>query len=104
VAGKVTKIVKFGAFVEIKPHVEGLVHLSELSDKRVVSAEEAVTIGQAVKAKILGIDKTAKKISLSIAKAKADEERAEYQTYLGGQESIHTTIGDQLGDLFKSLK
>ncbi|MCE5286222.1 MAG: bifunctional 4-hydroxy-3-methylbut-2-enyl diphosphate reductase/30S ribosomal protein S1 [Pelosinus sp.] len=104
VAGKVTKLAKFGAFVEIKPQVEGLVHLSELSDKRVASAEEVVTVGQMVIVKILGIDRTGKKISLSLVKAKEDQDRAEYQTYLGGQESIHTTIGDKLGDLLKSLK
>ncbi len=102
VPGKVTKTSKFGAFVEVAPGVEGLVHISELDDRRVEKAEEVVAAGQEVNVKILGVDKKTKRISLSIAQAKQDRDRAEYSPYL--QESgkgLGFTIGDKLGHLFK---
>lgn len=102
VPGKVTKTSKFGAFVEVAPGVEGLVHISELDDRRVEKAEEVVSAGQEVNVKILGVDKKTKRISLSIAQAKQDRDRAEYSHYI--QESgqgLGFTIGDKLGHLFK---
>jgi 4-hydroxy-3-methylbut-2-enyl diphosphate reductase len=99
-AGKVTKTSKFGAFVEIVPGVEGLVHISELDD-RVEKAEEVVTAGQEVNVKVLGVDKKSKRISLSISQAKQDSERAEYSHYLQDNKGLGFTIGDKLGHLFK---
>ncbi len=101
VPGKVTKTSKFGAFVEVAPGVEGLVHISELDDRRVEKAEEAVTAGQEVNVKVLGVDKKSKRISLSIAQAKQDSERAEYSHYLQDNKGLGFTIGDKLGHLFK---
>ncbi len=103
VPGKVTKTSKFGAFVEIAPGVEGLVHLSELSDKRVATVEEVVHAGQKVSVKILSIEPANKRISLSIIKAKEDADRADFVEYLGSSagESLGATIGDKLGHLFK---
>lgn len=101
VKGKVTKTVKIGAFVELRPGVEGLVHISELAERRVASAEEVVSAGQQVTVKILNIDKQTKRIALSIIKAQEDTERAEYQSYLTGQQNLGVTIGDKLGHLFK---
>ncbi len=66
VEGTVTRIAEFGAFVELKPGVDGLIHISELSDKRVDSVESAVKVGQTVKAKVLGVEPQKKRISLSI--------------------------------------
>lgn len=100
--GKVTKTAKFGAFVEIKPGLEGLVHLSELSDKRVVNAEDVVKPAQEVNVKLLGIDKANKRISLSIIKAQEDAEQAEFRKYLSTQETPTVTIGDKLGHLLKN--
>ena len=99
--GRVTKTAKFGAFVEIKPGVEGLVHLSELADHRVASADDVVKPGQDVMVKLLSIDTKTKRISLSIAQAQQDAERAEYKEYLNHQGSLGVTIGDKLGHLFK---
>jgi small subunit ribosomal protein S1 len=104
VKGKVTKITKFGAFVELVPGIEGLVHMSELSDERVNKVEDVVTIGQQVTVKILEITKENKRISLSINKAQQDAERVEYQSYLDKQEGTGTTIGDKLGHLFKKFE
>ena len=102
VSGKVTRTSKFGAFVELAPGVEGLVHISELSDRRVATAEEVVQTGQKVSVKVLGVDPKAKRISLSIIKAQEDADRQEYAPFLGGSSSLGATIGDKLGHLFKN--
>ena len=54
--GKVKRIMPFGAFCEIAPRKEGLVHVSELSDKFIKNAEEVVKIGDEIKVKVIGID------------------------------------------------
>ncbi len=64
--GKVTKVVAFGAFVEIVPGVEGLVHISELADHHVESPSEVVSPSDEVRVKILEIDEERRRISLSI--------------------------------------
>ena len=67
--GEVTKLVPFGAFVRVGEGVEGLVHISELSDKHVETAEQVVTVGQKVPVKIIEIDGDRRRISLSIRQA-----------------------------------
>jgi small subunit ribosomal protein S1 len=65
-SGKVTKVVAFGAFVEIVPGVEGLVHISELADHHVETPGEIVSPDEEVRVKILEIDEERRRISLSI--------------------------------------
>jgi len=65
VTGKVTRIADFGAFVQLMPGVEGLVHISELSYKRVTKVSSVISEGQDLEVKILSIDKDDHKISLS---------------------------------------
>ena len=76
VAGKVVQLKEYGAFVELEPGLDGLVHISEVANKRVGNIAEELTVGQAVKAKILDIDTERKRISLSIKQA-LEEEPAE---------------------------
>jgi small subunit ribosomal protein S1 len=64
--GKVTKVVTFGAFVEILPGVEGLVHISELADHHVDNPSEVVQPGAELRVKILEIDEERRRLSLSI--------------------------------------
>lgn len=104
VSGVVTKTTKFGAFVKISAHIEGLVHLSELAERRVTNVDEVVTPGQQVNVKILGIDKDNKRISLSISKAQQEEERAGYQEYLNQQNSSGSTIGEKFGHLLEKSR
>jgi len=66
VLGKVVRFAQFGAFVELEPGVDGLIHVSHISTKRVEKPEDELTIGQMVKAKILQVQDDEKKISLSI--------------------------------------
>lgn len=66
VLGKVVRFAKFGAFIELEPGVDALVHISQISTKRIQQPSEALTIGEQVKAKIIEVNKEQKKIGLSI--------------------------------------
>ena len=66
VLGKVVRLSKFGAFVELEPGVDGLVHISKISHERIEDPAQVLTIGEEVKAKILSVDEENKRISLSI--------------------------------------
>ncbi len=69
VDGKVTRVAEFGAFVELEPGLEGLVHISELAENRVRAAGDVVKPGQDVRVRVLEVDPQARRISLSIRKA-----------------------------------
>lgn len=69
VTGKVVQIKEYGAFIELEPGLDGLVHISEVAHKRVDDIAEELTVGQTVEAKILDIDTERKRISLSIKQA-----------------------------------
>lgn len=77
--GTVSKIMDFGAFVELEPGVEGLVHISELSHGRVFRVRDIVSEGQQVQVKVLSIDTEQQRISLSMKalQAKAEPKKAE---------------------------
>ncbi len=64
--GKVTRTTQFGAFVELAPGVEGLVHISELDWKRVRKVEDVLNVGQSVKVKVISFDPEKQRISLSV--------------------------------------
>ncbi|MBR4151100.1 MAG: bifunctional 4-hydroxy-3-methylbut-2-enyl diphosphate reductase/30S ribosomal protein S1 [Firmicutes bacterium] len=66
ITGKVVQIKEYGAFIELAPGLDGLVHISEIAHKRVNKVSDELSIGQEVQAKILEIDKERKRISLSI--------------------------------------
>ena len=70
---KVVRVRPFGAFVELEPGVDGLVHISQCALTRVAKVEDALQPGQTVRVKILGVDPEAKRISLSVREALADE-------------------------------
>ncbi len=69
VPGTVTRIVDFGAFVELEPGLEGLVHVSELSDQRVRSPGDVVKLGQQVNVRVLELDAPNRRVSLSLKSA-----------------------------------
>jgi len=73
VDGKVTKIVAFGAFVQILPGVEGLVHISELAQHHVESPAEVVRPGDELKVKILEVDDARRRLSLSVKRVEGQE-------------------------------
>ena len=65
VEGKVVRMVPFGAFIELEPGVDGLVHISQIANKHVVKPEDELTIGQMIQVKVLDVNPEQKKISLS---------------------------------------
>jgi small subunit ribosomal protein S1 len=77
ITGPVTKVTDFGAFVELEPGIEGLVHISELDYKRVRKVTDVCRVGQEVSAKVLEFDQNRKRVSLSIKQLKEDPRIAE---------------------------
>jgi uncharacterized protein len=73
--GVVTNVTKFGAFVDVGVHQDGLVHISELSNRFIKEPSEAVKTGQIVKVKVLSVDTKAKRIALSIKQLTAPAPR-----------------------------
>jgi small subunit ribosomal protein S1 len=71
VTGTIQRVVDFGAFVELEPGLEGLVHISELSDRRVKTPGEVAKAGQQTEVRILEVDAEKRRISLSIKQVKA---------------------------------
>lgn len=96
VEGKVVRLTSFGAFVEVAPGVEGLVHITEITDENIAKPEEVLKVGQNVKVKVLNIDASEKKMSLSIKEA--SEQSKEYLKYNDSDADV------TLGDLFKDFK
>ena len=73
IEGRVTKVVTFGAFVEVVPGVEGLVHISELAQHHVENPREVVSQGETVRAKIIEMDADRRRLSLSLKRVAEDE-------------------------------
>jgi small subunit ribosomal protein S1 len=83
VQGTVTKITSFGAFVELKDHIDGLVHISQITEERVEKVKDVLKPGQVVSARVIKIDRDERRIGLSIKAANysADELAAEVASY-----------------------
>ncbi len=103
--GTVKRLTSFGAFVEVFPGVEGLVHISQISHKHIATPHEVLQEGNQVKVKVLEVNPTEHRIALSI---KALEEKPEAEvvkeveeTFVMPEESTGFTMGDILGDLLK---
>ncbi len=75
VAGKVTRLTDFGAFIEVEPGIEGLVHISQLADHHVRRVSDVVQPGQDVQARVLSIEPENQRLSLSLKGAHAAEDR-----------------------------
>lgn len=111
IEGTVVRLANFGAFVEIKPGVQGLVHISEISHSHIGSPSEALEPGQVVSVKVLGVDVENERISLSIKATLPNENVIESnsettQSYLdnGSDDEDNPTLGDVFGDKLKDFK
>ncbi|MBR3295296.1 MAG: bifunctional 4-hydroxy-3-methylbut-2-enyl diphosphate reductase/30S ribosomal protein S1 [Clostridia bacterium] len=110
VTGKVVRIAPFGAFVELEPTIDGLVHISQVTNKRIEKVEDVLNLGDEITAKILEVNPDKQRISLSIRalmrderKAQEDEEkktRKEERVVIPAREEATTS----LADLFKQAQ
>ena len=94
--GKVVRLVSFGAFIQILPGIDGLVHISEITDENIAKPDDVLKVGQIVKVKVLNINKDDRKLSLSIKNA--SERSKEYLQYNDEEDGL--TLGDLFKDLF----
>ena len=95
VKGKIARFANFGAFVELDDNLEGLCHISELSDERVTKPEDVVQVGQEMEFKILRIDSESKKIGLSArAVGKEDEPIPDTKVYSSNIGSGMASLGE----------
>jgi small subunit ribosomal protein S1 len=100
VKGKVTKVTDFGAFVEIEPGIEGLVHVSELKEERVENPRDVVQEGQEVEVKIIDINTQDRKVALSMKALIGEGE--DYREYLRRQaEGSKARLGDVMASKLK---
>ncbi|ASZ61846.1 30S ribosomal protein S1 [Bacillus subtilis] len=96
--GTVQRLVSFGAFVEILPGVEGLVHISQISNKHIGTPHEVLEEGQTVKVKVLDVNENEERISLSMRELE-ETPKADQEYYRQYQAKEETSTGFQLGDL-----
>jgi len=108
ITGNVSRLVPFGAFVQVEGGIEGIIPNSELAQRRVNNPEDVVSVGQAVEVKVIDIRPDERRLTLSLRQLQTQKEREreqdEYRDYTRARtEAAKTTIGDlvgeQLGDL-----
>lgn len=107
--GKVKRLTSFGAFVEVFPGVEGLVHISQISHKHIATPNEVLTSGQDVKVKVLNVNGVDRRLALSIkalqekpAADKKEVEVVEEEHVEIPEEDTGFTLGDLVGDDLKN--
>lgn len=87
IEGTVVRTAPFGAFVELEPGVDGLVHISQIANRRIEKPEDVVSINEKVNVKILSIDPEEKRVGLSIRALIEEQEQQETEEYLDKQEN-----------------
>jgi len=101
--GVVKRIVSFGAFVEVLPGVEGLVHISQISHKHIGTPHEILKEGQQVQVKVLDVNEKEQRLSLSI-KELEEKEADNHVEYELPEEAKGFQLGEMIGDKLKGLK
>lgn len=99
--GKVTKIVSYGAFVEVLPQVEGLVHISQISTKHIKTPHEVLKEGDIVQVKVLDVNEKEKRLSLSIKELEESDEVIDYEL---PEETKGFQLSEIIGEKLKQLK
>ncbi|EIT86573.1 30S ribosomal protein S1 [Fictibacillus macauensis ZFHKF-1] len=103
VTGTVKRLTTFGAFVEVAPNVEGLVHISEMSSRHIGKPSEVVSVGETVTVKILELTVADKRMSLSMKAVEEAENAADIKENFPKEEKGFS-LGDMLGEQLKNLQ
>lgn len=108
ITGTVKRLVSFGAFVEVSPGVEGLVHISQIANRHIGTPGEVLEEGQEVSAKVLDVNIEEKRVSLSIRvleeEAQQTEDNAQKQEFQKEDDQSGFSLGDVIGDQLKDYK
>ncbi len=104
VSGKVSNVTDFGIFVELEEGVEGLIHVSEVSDKKIKTPVGLYEPGQEVQAKVIKVEPENRRLGLSIKKLKEDEEKRHYKEFSKEQKGPGITLGAVLREQLASEK
>ncbi len=99
VEGKVVNLTNFGAFINLEENIDGLVPLSEISNRKIESPESVLSVGETVQTVVIKIDDKRKKISLSIRRAEKEEQKQIVKDYNKTQNSDRILLKDVFGDL-----
>lgn len=102
--GTVKRLAPFGAFVEVFPGVEGLVHISHIATKHIGAPHEVLKEGDVVKVKVLAVNEQEKRLSLSIRELLEDDVQEDYREYTTSTETTGFQIGEVIGEQLKKLK
>jgi 4-hydroxy-3-methylbut-2-enyl diphosphate reductase len=103
VAGTVTRVVPFGAFVRLETGIEGIIPNAELPGGRGQRAQDALSAGESVQAKVMSIRASERRMTLSLRQVQQAQERRELKEYMDRQQvSSRVTIGDLVGDVFEA--
>jgi len=94
VKGKIVRITDFGAFVEVAPDLEALIHISEIADEKIENVASVLSEGQEVEAEVNHIDMRERKLSLSIKALKRREANQEMRKYMDGGDSLSSSLGE----------
>jgi 4-hydroxy-3-methylbut-2-enyl diphosphate reductase len=107
VGGKVSRLVPFGAFVQLAEGIEAIIPNAELAHKRVKRPEDAVSVGDQVEVKIIDIRPEERRMTLSIRQTQENKEEQEYESYRTSSSSSkgsqRMTLGDLFGDKLQEL-
>ncbi|MGG0655576.1 30S ribosomal protein S1 [Rummeliibacillus pycnus] len=101
--GTVRRLVTFGAFVEVFPGVEGLVHISQISHNHISTPHEVLKEGQEVQVKVLAVNIGEKRLSLSIKALVENENEPELEEFEFPEETTGFSFGDVIGDKLKNF-
>jgi small subunit ribosomal protein S1 len=101
VKGKVTSVMDFGIFLELEEGIEGLIHVSELSQEKVASPKGFASVGDEMEAVVLNVDTAEKKIALSVKALNVSKEKADFSAYMDTQGKATSNLGDLLKEEMK---
>lgn len=102
--GTVKRLVNFGAFVEVFPGVEGLVHISQIANRHIGTPQEVLEENQKIEVKVLDINEKEQRMSLSIKELEQEQAEAEYRKYEKDDDQSNFQLGDVIGNKLDKYK